>query len=72
MSAFLDKYTFRTKMQKNVQNYPEKLRKMCKNRIEKPGKMCWDTFHKIEKGYRKDGDITNIPLYLAGKMRELL
>lgn len=24
------------------------------------------------KGYRKDGSITNLPLYLAGKMRELL
>ena len=25
-----------------------------------------------KRGYRKDGDITNIPLYLAGKTRELL
>ena len=25
-----------------------------------------------KRGYRKDGEITNIPLYLAGKMRELL
>ena len=25
-----------------------------------------------QRGYRKDGEITNIPLYLAGKTRELL
>lgn len=25
-----------------------------------------------KRGYRRDGEITNIPLYLAGKMRELL
>ena len=25
-----------------------------------------------KRGYRKDGDITNLPLYLAGKTRELL
>ena len=25
-----------------------------------------------KRGYRKDGNITNIPLYLAGKMNELL
>ena len=25
-----------------------------------------------KRGYRKDGDITNLPLYLAGKTKELL
>lgn len=24
------------------------------------------------RGYRRDGDFTNIPLYLAGKVKELL
>lgn len=24
------------------------------------------------RGYRKDGDITNVPLYLAGKLKDLL
>lgn len=26
----------------------------------------------IKMGYRKDGNITNIPLYLVGKTKELL
>lgn len=28
--------------------------------------------HFSKRGYRRDGQLTNIPLYLAGKMRELL
>lgn len=31
-----------------------------------------NAIHLSKRGYRKDGEITNIPLYLAGRIRELL
>ena len=58
-------------IRKNVLFTSKKFGKTCEIRIENPGKTCY-AIRFSKRGYRKDGAITNLPLYLAGKMKELL
>ena len=65
---------------KNVFILQKISRKMCARWLVKLRKMCYPVFNRntgsefdeTKRGYRKDGRITNIPLYLAGKTKELL